>query len=247
MSSLVLTIKSTIGLIKENLFFFFIFWAILLFLDLSNYFLHLQAGPSEENARTVEIIYQVILIYFSVCFFHGLNRWVLSRSQDLGQDFIPSSLQNSPNKVNVLQLLGESFLLTPGFILQSLFFAFSLVLGSALLVLPGLYVLFVFYFAPVVAVLYPDYQGKIFMLARELALVDIKLTVATVLFTGLIPLIPEGMIWALTGSLRSKATPFIAPFDGLLFLFCEALVFVYVFKLVSQHRKETSPQPNLGE
>jgi hypothetical protein len=219
---LVNQIHKTTSLIKSYWGFFILFWAILLGLDLSNYFMHLQIGGGEESARTIEIVYQLILVFFTVCFFHGLNLIALKE------------------KKSFMKIFGESILLTPGFILQSIFFAIAVVLGSALLILPGVYVLFTFYIAPVLAVIYPDYKGRVFMLARELSLTRIKATVAVVLFTAIVPLIPDGLIWLSSGSLKSPATPFIAPFDGALFLFCETVVFTFVYELVSEHRKQTT-------
>lgn len=222
MQFLIKELKNTFAHVLEHWKFFLVCWLLLISLDLSNYFFHLQAGGSEENARTIEIIFQLILVYFSVCFFHGLNL------QALGQ------------KLGFFKVVGEAILLTPGFVLQSIFFALSVVVGAALLVLPGFYALFVFYFAPVVAVIYPDYQGKVFLLTRELTLEKPKKAIGIIIFTGLIPLIPEGLIWLSTGALKSKATPFIAPLDGMLFLFCEALVFRFVFELVAAHRSKSS-------
>lgn len=215
-------LKTTYQFIKAHWTYFLIFWFVLLALDLTNYFFHVQAGASEENARVVEIIFQLLLVYLSVCFFHGLN------------------LLRLEGRAPFFKVIGEGLLLTPGFVLQSIFFALALVTGAALLVVPGLYVLFVFYFAPVVSVLYPDYKGKIFMLARELTLPHIKAAMLVILFTGILPLIPEGLIWLTTGALKSKATPFIAPLDGALFLFCEAVVFSFIFELVATHRSRSS-------
>lgn len=214
-------LHQSIELIKKHKSFFILCWVVLLAMDLSSFFAqrHFSYGP--EAGRWIEISYQLILVYLSVCFFHTLS--FLEKEQ----------------KVSPLTILGEGLLLTPGFVLQSIFFGLALLIGSALLVIPGLFVFVLFYFNPLLAVVYPDYQGKTFLLGPELIKPHWKLAIGIILLSGLFPLLPEGGVWLATGSLKSWLTPLLAPLDGALYIICETSAYQFLYKLVEKHRRDT--------
>jgi len=204
--------------LKKNLSVFVLFWFILLCFDLIAYFSQVYYGRTEETSHYLEMAYQVFLVFYSVCLFHRMN-----------------SLKESIS-LSIFKLIGESLLLTPGFILQTIFFLIAAVLGTVLLVIPGIYVVFAFYFSPILAVIYPDYQGKIFFLSRELFLLKWKEGVVIILVTTLVPLIPDGIVWLMTGALKSPMTPFFAPIEGALFIGSELIAFCFLYPLVKEHR-----------
>lgn len=204
--------------LRKNVSVFFLFWLLLLCLDLIAYFTQINYGLTEETSHYLEMGYQVFLVFYSVCLLHLMN-----------------SLKESRN-LSIFKLIGESLLLTPGFILQTIFFLIAAILGTVLLVVPGVYIVFAFYFSPILAVIYPDYQGKIFFLSRELFHLKWKEGVVIILVTTLVPLIPDGIIWLMTGALKSSLTPFFAPIEGALFIGSELVAFCFLYPLVKEHR-----------
>lgn len=207
---------------KGHFPFFILCWLILLGMDLASYFIQKEFFYDPEAGRWIEITYQLILVYLSVCFFHTLS--FLEREE----------------KVRPLTIFGEAILLLPGFVLQSLFLGLAFLIGSFLLVVPGFYALVVLYFNPIIAVIYPDYQGKTFTLGPELVRPHWKIAIALILFTGLLPFATEGISWLVMGSVKSWLTPFLAPLDGGLYILCEAVIFQFVYQLVSEHRQSMS-------
>lgn len=211
-------IYSTKALIKEHFNVFVIFWILLLILDLLNYFAQFNYGYSEESSRYIEMSYQLLLVFYSVCFFHKVS------SIEQGRFF------------SLSRLMGESLLLTPGFILQTIFFLITFTLGTVLLIVPGVCALFIFYFAPILAVIYPDYNGRIFILSKNIFMDNWKSAVVVILFTTILPLIPDGIVWFSSGALKSPLTPFFAPIDGALFIFCETMLLCFLFPILKQYR-----------
>lgn len=207
---------------KESIPSLLVFLFFYLVLDLTNFFLQTQVFYSEQESRIVEICYQLCLVLFTVIYYHSLN---LKKME----------LQHSVSKI-----LLEGVFLSPGFILQTLFFVLTVMIGGLLLVLPGLYAFLVFYFSPVVSVLYPDYEGKIFLHTRELVSNHLPTTGLMILFTGLVPFIPDGLIFLLTGNMKNILMAAISPLDGVTYLFCQMMIFEFVFSLVSYDRKRSS-------
>lgn len=209
------------NLISQNISFFFVAWLILLSLDLASYFIQNSWGHDQELGRLIEIGYQLLLVYLSVCFFHALG------------------LLNRGEGIRTGTLLGEGLLLTPGFVLHSILFGLIFLLGVVLLVLPGLYAFVMYYFNPLLAVIYPDYKGKIFSLGPQLIRPHWQQAVGVILFSGLLPFIPEGAVYFSTGALKSWLTPILAPLDGALYIFCETVAFEFVYRLVQGHRNQS--------
>lgn len=208
----------SIELFKRHKAFFLMCWVILLSMDLTSFFIQKNFSYDPEAGRWIEVTYQLVLVYMSVCFFHTLS--FLEREE----------------KVSPLRVLGEGFLLAPGFVLQSIFFGISLLIASLLLVIPGLFAFVLLYFNPLLAVVYPDYEGKTFFLGPELIKPHWKVAVGVILFSGLFPFLPEGGIWLATGALKSWLTPIVAPLDGALYIFCETVAYQFIYTLVLRHR-----------
>jgi hypothetical protein len=208
----------SVELFRKHKAFFFMCQLVLLSMDLSSFFFQKQFSYDPEVGRWIEVGYQLILVYMSVCFFHTLS--FLERDE----------------KVGALTILGEGLLLTPGFVLQSIFFGLTLLAGSLLLVIPGLIAFVLLYFNPLLAVVYPDYEGKTFLLGPELIRPHWKVAIGIILLSGLFPFLPEGGIWLATGSLKSWLTPLLAPLDGALYIFCETVAYQFIYTLVLKHR-----------
>lgn len=212
-------IGQSIELFRRHKAFFIMCQVILLAMDLTSFFAQKYFSYEPEAGRWIEISYQLILVYMSVCFFHTLS--FLEREE----------------KVGPLRVFGEGLLLTPGFVLQSIFFGLALLVGSALLVVPGLVAFVLLYFNPLLAVVYPDYKGKTFLLGPELIKPHWKVAIGVILFSGLFPFLPEGGVWLATGSLKSWLTPLLAPLDGALYIFCETVAYQFIYALVVKHRE----------
>ncbi len=201
----------------------FISFVVFLFVqDFINFSIQDQIALSGNDPRFVEIGFQFFFLWSSVFFFHMANCQTLKR------------------EVPFIKVMGESILLLPGYILQSILWTLSFVIGLALLVLPGIYCGIVFYLAPMISILYPDYSGTTFTLAREFAHEDLKSTALIVILTGLIPFIPEGLLFLLTGSLKSIWGLIYSPLGGAVYLFCELIFLFFVFEKVEAHRNMSS-------
>lgn len=205
--------------VKSLPLFFGFYWVILFVLDILNFTLQTQWVQSEEASRFLEIGYQLFVVLVTVSFFHAMN------------------LIRNENKFGVGKIFLETLLLVPGFILQSIFFALAVGLGTLLLIAPGLFALVVFYFAPIFSVLYPDYEGKLFLHTREMVQPHFFLTLTVLLVSGIIPFLPDGIIWLLTGNLKSVVAAIASPLDAGVYLFCQLLVFNFAFELIERDRR----------
>lgn len=208
--------------LRKNLSLIFAFLFFYLVLDLSNFYLQTQVFYTEEQSRIVEICFQLSLVLFTVIFYHLLNLRRMELSHSLGK------------------ILLEGLLLSPGYILQTLFFVLTFLVGGLLLIIPGLYAFLVFYFAPVVSVIYPDFKGSIFLHTREMVSSYIPTTGAMILFTGLVPFIPDGIVFLLTGNMKNILMAVISPIDGFTYLFCQLMIFEFVYFLVHNDRRRSS-------
>ncbi|MCR9205541.1 MAG: hypothetical protein NXH75_13240, partial [Halobacteriovoraceae bacterium] len=104
---------------KEGIPSLLLFLFFYLVLDLTNFFLQTQVFYTEEKSRVVEICYQLSLVLFTVIYYHFLN------------------LRKMELQHNMSKVLLEGLFLSPGFVLQTLFFVLTVMIGGLLLVLPG--------------------------------------------------------------------------------------------------------------
>jgi|GEM_PF-2961052 len=200
---------------------FFTFCFVLFGMDVLSYIFQTSFVNGEEESRVVEIIFQVGLLYFTVVLLHYL------------------ALCHQKEKKAFGPLLINSLLLTPGYFLQVLLLFVAVTLGGFLLILPGIYAFIAFYFAPVLAVVYPDYRGKVFLLSRELFAYDLSSFIQTlfaILIGGILPFIPEVTLWVSTGQMKSIWSLIFAPIDGFIYVFFNVFIFYFVWQRVENHR-----------
>jgi len=203
-----------------------LFWIILVFADALNYFFQSQIGQrSAENSRVIEIFFQLFILFYSVVFIHFISNKFHRR------------------RIGFLALTGESLMLSPGYLLQAILYVITVMISLCLLVLPGIYCGIRFYFAPLLSVLYPGYKGRTFMLSHELSRGQEFTALVIILITAIVPFIPDGIGLLLTGELKSIWSLWLAPFDGLLFLFGELLVVFYVLGLLEKSFPQDFTQP----
>lgn len=210
--------QRSVSQVKGNIPQYLVFLFFFLVLDISNYYLQTQVFYTEEASRMVEICFQLLLVLYTVIFYHSLNLKRLNLDHSMGQ------------------LLVEGLFLSPGFVLQTLFLILATLVGGVLLIIPGIYAFFVFYYAPVFSVLYPDYEGKLFFHTREICRERLGLTISMILITGILPFLPDGFIFLLTGSMKNILMAVASPVDGTFYLFFQTMIFEYVFELVHRDR-----------
>ncbi|MBC97245.1 MAG: hypothetical protein CME63_05815 [Halobacteriovoraceae bacterium] len=197
----------------------FLFFILLLFVeDLFNFYLQNQVIGNPESSRYIEIYFQVLLLWTNVFYIHSIHSIKINR------------------EVSKWRIFGESFLLLPGFILQSILWFLSFVLGLCLLVIPGIYTGIIFYMAPILSVLYPDYRGTTFLLAKKFSSQNFKNTAFLIILTSFIPFIPEGLLFFLTGTMKSIWSLLYSPFGGALYFFFELIFILYVYEFVKEDR-----------
>lgn len=173
----------------------------------------------ESSAQITQAVFEVLFVFFNVFFLHALNL----RAQ---------KMETGPFRV-----VGEGFLLSFGFILQSLFWALSVLLGGLLLIIPGLICMVVFFLAPMLSVLYPDYEGGIFLLAKEFFWPRFMQTLVYLIAFGiLLPYFPYFIHFGVTGLFESSYSYFLIPVSNFFYVIAETCLFSYVFRLVSRHR-----------
>ncbi len=197
------------------------FWA--LFSGVSLFSFWYRQGMSEQEAQMVQVVFELMLVFFNVFFLHSLN------------------LKKQGITFSGGKIVGEGVLLTFGFFLQTVFWFLATLVGSLLLLIPGLMALVVFYLAPMLAVIYPDYRGKIFFLSKELFWPRFLQTlILIVVFGGIVPFFPSLIHLGLTGQMESSASYLLIPISSFLYLYCEGCLFEYAYSLVEDHRKKTA-------
>lgn len=211
-----------VSFVQAHLGMFIAFTVFLFIQDLINFALSQQFSEMGSDPRWIEGGFQFFFLWSSAYFYHIVNCTITKR------------------EVNWVRALGESLLLFPGYILQSIFWTLCFVGGLLLFVIPGIYCGVAFYMAPMISILYPDYSGTTFTLSRNFAHQDLKATFAIVLFTSLTPFIPEGLLFFLTGSLKSVWGLIYSPIGGGLYLFCELIFLFFVWDKIEAHRKENA-------
>ena len=226
---LLFNLKQATSFIKKNRAIFICFVLFLFIQDLINFYIQNNFNIIMQNAHWVEMFFQFLLLYTSVFFIHVVNCNILER------------------KASVLKLFGESILLLPGYILQSIFWLLSSLLGLCLLVIPGIYIGVTFYMAPMLSVLYPDYSGTTFLLARELSQENLKATFMLVIVTSFIPFIPEGLLFFLTGNVKSIWSLIYSPIGAGVYLFFELVFLLFVLEKIQRHRDGNQAQGEVTE
>ncbi len=217
---ILINFKRATSYVRDHKLSFISFILFLIIQDLANFALSQEFATHGADPRLLEVAFQLFFLWSSVYFYHTV------------------SCVASKRKVSWASILGESILLFPGYILQSILWTLSLLAGLFLLIIPGVYSGVVFYMAPMISVLYPDYSGTTFTLSREFAHHNLKVTFAIVLTTSLIPFIPEGLLFFITGSLKSIWGLIYSPIGGGLYLFCELVFLFFVLDKVEAHRSE---------
>lgn len=210
-----------VDFLSNNKKIFFTFCFVLFGMDVLSYIFQTSFVEGEEESRIVEIVFQIGLLYFTVVLLHYLALFHQKEKESLGT------------------ILLNSLLLSPGYFLQVLLLFVAVTLGGLLLVLPGIYAFVAFYFAPVLAVVYPDYRGKVFLLSRDLFAYNLNSFVTTffaILIGGILPFIPEVTLWVSTGEMKSIWSLIFAPLDGFIYVFFNVFIFYYVWQRVQNHR-----------
>lgn len=217
----ILKLNSALALtyVKNHKVSFTLFVLFLFVQDIANYFVHDYLSIHELDSRLVEGLFQLFFLWSAVFFFHSVD------------------CQESRRDVSYLKIAIESLLLFPGFLLQSIFWMISFVLGLAFLVVPGIYAGIVFYMAPMISVLYPDYSGRTFMLSREFAHQDLLAAFVLVVVTSFIPFIPEALLFFVTGTLKSIWGLIYSPLGAGVYLFCELIFLYFVREKVEAQRQ----------
>ncbi len=210
--------SEAIHFIKSEYYLFGFFCALLVIQDTIHLNLQSSFLADSGSSQVAEIISQVLLVWTTVYFFHRINCLLQKRV------------------VSHWAIFGESFLLLPGYILQSILWMLSFLVGICLLVVPGLYSAFAFYLAPGLSVLYPDYSGTTFKLSRELAHENFGATVLIVLVTSIIPFLPEGLLYFYTGTLKGPWSLYYSPIGSALYFFFELILFFFIYDKVIRHR-----------
>jgi len=205
--------------IKNHKLSFSLFVLFLFVQDIANYFVHDYFSGQDMDSRLVEAFFQLFFLWSAVFFFHSVD------------------CQETKREVSYSKIGTESLLLFPGFLLQSILWTISFILGLAFFLVPGIYMGIVFYMAPMLSVLYPDYSGQTFMLSREFSHQDLKVTFILVVVMSFIPFIPEALLFLMTGHLKSIWGLIYSPIGAALYLFCELIFLYFVREKVEAHRK----------
>ena len=214
--------EQAVTFVKENLPLFGFFVSLIVIQDILSLILQEYFISYGNTSRLTEIGFQVLLVWTTVYFFHRINCILTQR------------------EVSQWGIFGESFLLLPGYILQSIFWILSALVGLCLLVVPGIYWGFVFYLAPGIAVIYPDYSGTTFTLSREMAKENIWATILIILVTSIVPFVPEALLFYFTGTLKGSFSFYYSPIGAVLYLFFELILFFFIYEKVQAHRKISS-------
>lgn len=195
------------------------FWLVFSFFGLFSFWY--RQGMNENEAQMTQVAFELILVFVNVFFLHALNL----RKQGLS--------------FGAGKIIGEGILLTFGFILQTVFWFLATLIGGLLLVVPGILAMVVFYLAPMIAVIYPDYQGKIFFLTKDLFWPHFfKTFILVFIFGGLIPFMPSLVHLGVTGQMESQLSYGLIPLSSFLYLLSEGCLFEYAFAHVSNHRQK---------
>jgi len=205
--------------IKNHKVSFTVFIFFLFVQDIANYFVHNFFAVQEMDSRLIEASFQLFFLWSVVFFFHYVD------------------CQEAKREASYWKIGIESWLLFPGFLLQSILWTLSFILGLAFLLVPGIYMGIVFYMAPMISVLYPDYPGQTFMLSREFSHQDLRGAFILVVVTSFIPFIPEALLFLITGILKSVLGLIYSPIGAAVYLFCELIFFYFVREKVEAHRK----------
>ena len=201
-----------------------LFWVVLTSLSLANFYFQKNIFHGEEMSRYGEIVHQLIQVLIIVCFMRGLHFFEEEQRLSFGD------------------VLKDGLFLTPGYILQSIFFLLLFLVGLCLFILPGFYVGVMFFMAPIFAVLYPDYEGTLFTHTRKMVQPHWKLVLSVGLFSSLIPLIPTLLGFLYTRDFDSPFMAYLSPIDSGLFLFCQ----IFLFKLgIWLHQRDRSFREDL--
>lgn len=209
--------KEAFSIIREKISFFIVVYTLKVTCLGGIFYASILIGEEHQKQVYLNFLELFIVFYISVFVLHSLNQ---------------------KEERNKLTLLLESLYLLPGFLLQSIFMALSVVIGLVLLILPGLYGLTVFHLAPSLSVLMPDYKGKIFKLGITAAREDYYLNLG--LFFTL--LLPQAFIYGgghlLEINPRSLIYFLQSPLSDVFNLFSEVVIFVYLSHFISKFKAD---------
>ena len=179
------------------------------------YFAEAQFGPQEEMAKLL-----INIIFF--IFFFWVNASLIVQFQSLKEDKKPLS-----NGI----LFWEGFCATPGFVLYNLIISLIFLAGGVFLLVPGIYFLVLFYYAPYLSVL--NWQADRGMLGQSKLMVQRYFwkSMWVFLIAGLIPLIGlwPNLLPAFAG--KSIIELMMIPIETGLSLVCEFGLLVYLYEL----------------
>ncbi|GEM_PF-4637737 len=209
--------KRSLPTIVNNIPFIAFFWVSSSALMLISF--SMRQGMNEAQAQVNQVIFELIVLFLNILFLHGLN----CRKQDI--------------ELGVGKLLFEGALLTPGYILQTIFWILSVLLGATLLVVPGIVAAIIFYFSPVVAVIFPDYKGKVFSLSKEFFWPSFGRTAAIIISVALVTYFPMILHLGLTGQMESSWSWLLIPLNYFLYFTLEVCLFEYVYGFVKEKRE----------
>lgn len=211
--------KEALKTLKRHSFLLISYLIFYVVVSILGYFFEDNLSLSEHDIIIKEGIVGLIVTLSLVCLYHFLNCEKLN-------------LKKSKKEV-----LGESLLLFPGSILQTILLLLVTILGIVLLVLPGVYAFLIFYFSPWIYVLYPDYKGNILLLTKKLVSVEIGKLLKIMALVILFILLPEFLFDIFSFKIKGVSRIVFLVLEGVLFIFFNLVVFEYLFKLVSEHRK----------
>ncbi len=197
-----------------------LFCVVLIFADAVNYFLQSQVAQGVDQSRFFEMIFQLFILFYSVVLIHFISNWYHQR------------------RLSFFKLVGESLLLSPGYLLQAILYVLTTLVSLCLLIIPGIYCGVSFYMAPILSVLYPSYSGKTFMLSYELSKGRFFNFLLVILLTVILSFIPDGLGLLLSGKLNSIYSLWLSPFGALLFVVSELIIVFFVLKLLEDQFPE---------